>query len=64
MHRIVGIILVAVVVAQASRVTINENGYSDLVVAVSPDVPFNQSQLIIENIQVCVYRTSNVFRMS
>jgi hypothetical protein len=52
MNRIVGTILVAVVVAQASRVTINENGYSDLVVAISPDVPFNQSRLIIENIQV------------
>ena len=47
------IIFLTILTTQASRVIITENGYSDLVVAVSPDVPSNQSQLIIGNIQVC-----------
>ncbi len=52
MNRVTGVILMVIITAQASRVTIDEYGYSDLVVAISPDITSNHSQLIIENIQV------------
>jgi len=36
----------------ASQITIERNGYSGIVVAVSPDIPNDNAAVIIQNIQV------------
>lgn len=43
-----------------SKVSITNNGYDDIVVAISPDVPQTQAQTLILNIQV-LYNTSLIF---
>ncbi len=35
-----------------TRITINQNGYSDVLVAISPDVPKTDAVTIIANIKV------------
>lgn len=37
---------------RASRITIKDNGYDNILVAISPSVPANQSDIIIQNIKV------------
>ena len=37
---------------EASRVTLTNNGYKNLVVAISNETPVNQSDIIISNIKV------------
>ena len=39
---------------RASRITIKDNGYDNIVVAISPSVPANQSDIVIQNIKVCL----------
>ena len=39
-------------IAVGSKVSISKNGYDDVVVAISPDVPEAQAPTIILNIQV------------
>lgn len=38
----------------SSRVTLTSNAYSNLVVAISPDIPKTDANVIINNIQVSV----------
>lgn len=42
----------------ASRVTLNQNGYNDLVVAISSEAPVEKAQTIISNIKVGLIRYS------
>jgi len=37
-----------------TRITINQNGYSDVLVAISPDVPKTDAVTIIANIKVFI----------
>jgi len=41
--------------ADGSRVSITSNGYSDIVVAISPNVPQNLAGSLLRNIQVEAY---------
>ena len=58
MNRLVVLLVVLLSGVQASRVTITNNGYENVVVAIGPSVPADQSDLIIDNIKV---RKENVF---
>jgi hypothetical protein len=40
------------IAVEASRVTLTNNGYKNLVVAISSETPVNQSDIIISNIKV------------
>ena len=41
------------IVVDASRVILTDNGYNNLVVAISYETPITQSETIINNLQVC-----------
>ena len=42
--------------ADGSRVTINSNGYNDIVIAISPNVAENSAGSLLRNIQVSTKR--------
>ena len=44
------------IVVDASRVILTDNGYNNLVVAISYETPITQSETIINNLQVCVIK--------
>ena len=58
LQKTIVILSVLTITAYCSRISIKDNGYSDIVVAISPNVPSDQSQLIIENIQVNIRSNS------
>ena len=40
----------------STRISLNQNGYSNILFAVSPEVPPSESEKIIENIQVIYFK--------
>jgi hypothetical protein len=54
-------LFVAIHYVVATRVTLNNNGYSDLVVAISPDVPKTEASTMIDNIKVSSSQKMKVF---
>jgi hypothetical protein len=56
-------LFVAIHFVVATRVTLSNNGYSDLVVAISPDVPKTEASTIIDNIKVSSTQKIKVFRI-
>ena len=48
--------------AIGTRITIEDNAYSNILVAISPDVPKNEAETIIDNIQVN-YNSSSRYRV-
>ena len=45
----------------ASRITISDNAYSNIVIAIGPSTPRSQSDAIIKNIKVQIYRRDVYF---
>ena len=56
-------LFVAIHYVAATRVTLTNNGYSDLVVAISPDVPKTEASAIIDNIKVTSSQRIKIFRI-
>jgi len=44
----------------STKITLNQNGYSDILFAVSPDVPSSESERIIENIKVISFKFNQI----
>lgn len=55
-HQLFVILTFSLPVLLASRVTITDNGYEDIVVAISSSVPADQSETIMANIKVIYWR--------
>ena len=48
-------LIISNISVDGTQITIDRNGYSNIVVAVSPDIPHDNAAEIIQNIQVIIF---------